>query len=388
MQQGFPGRLIQLIIAVLAISLLTSSTLVVQGLDVPVQAPALARTAPNLLSPQFAGRSGRNIVNPNAQARSIYDPTVTRLPGSGSIKFLGKITSVQSVPVAITPGTTYTFSAYMLIEKIPSLAHCTGVAMDSSLVWLRRVSSGHYGASRTGEWQEIAYFYTAQPGETLFMLVCGRYDDPYNPNSDSPIWLDDAYFGEGQSLEQPPSPKRAFEGSQVRVDALGNIDVNREGTWEPFFPFGIYQAAGQSLAKYSEQGFNCIMFNQFALRAVDRARAAVSSFNPYGMMSMIEIAQYMRPDTLYYNDVAGIGRQVASLTASSSVDDVLAFYWDNEAWSEYEVPLAITEQIKRFDRDREGRRIHPVLMLQGDSGMFRQYNGMVDTGMTYRTARR
>ena len=71
------------------------------------------------------------------------------------------------------------------------------------------------------------------------------------------------------------------------------------------------------------------------------------------------------------------------MNASSSADNVLAWYWDNEAWSEYDVPLAVTEQIKRCDRDPEGRRIHPILMLQGDSGMFRQHNGMVDLGMTY-----
>jgi hypothetical protein len=167
------------------------------------------------------------------------------------------------------------------------------------------------------------------------------------------------------------------------ADALGNIDVRRNGSWEPFFPFAIYQARGEPYDRYSAQGFNCIMFNQFSLQAVEAARRAVSDLNPYGMMSMIEIAQYMRPDAPLYADVAGVERLTRAMAASRGSENVLAYYWDNEAWSEMDVPRAITDRIKLADRDGDGRRIRPILMLQGNPGMIRQYNDMVDLAMTY-----
>ena len=357
------------------------------GWGSPTQAepPLLNRTAPNLLAnPRFSGVAGWTFINKDLLVAGVtYDATVTRGAGSGSIRLVGERTSIVSSLMPVKAGQTYTFSIYMMAQTVPSLAYCIAQATDDSGRWLRNTGSGFFAVSRADRWEELTYFYTAQPGETKVMLACGRHEPPYNPNPSSPIWLDDGYFGEGRSLEQPPSPKRPFDGIRVRVDELGNWGLKRRGLYEPVFPFCIYQQLGKNLSLYSAQGFNCVMFNQFGMSLVEQARKAVSRFNPYGMLTMIEIAQYVAPGAWAYNDLSGLARNLATLLQSPFAANILAFYWDNEAWSEYAVPQAVTDLIRRSDRLVGTRRIRPILMLQGNPGMLRQYNDMVDVAMSY-----
>jgi hypothetical protein len=345
----------------------------------------LPRHAPNLLAnPHFEGRAGWTVRNENPRVElTTYDPALSRTPGSGSVRLRGNNTSIRSGPVPVQPGRTYTFSIYMEAEQQPALAYCMAIILNKSRKELRRVAGDYYGPSRASGWEEMAYLYSARPGEALAQVECGRYEHPYNPNPASPIWLDDAYFGEGVSLEQPASPKRPFAGAAVRVDGLGNFEVNRGGVWKPFFPFGIYQLPTEDYSKYSAQGFNCVMFNQFGTTILENAAKAVSGFNPNGMMSMLEIVPYVEPGSRSYNDRAGLSRAIGEVLRSRYAANVLAYYWDNEQWSEYAVPAGITDEIKAADRRKDGRRQHPILLLQGNSGMFRQYAGMADLAMTY-----
>jgi hypothetical protein len=355
--------------------------------------PAVNATTPVSATPLPMPRVGANLLkdpatingaNWSMSRNAAYDATTTRTPGSGSLKisWIDPVASqtgaqVQSELVPVTPGTSYTLAAYLKSSVWPTLAYNLIAVYDTLGQFKANVRGSYQTTSAANVWQETAAFYTAQPGDGFIKIVYGRQDGPRN---DGDLWVDDLYVGEGRGFEQTPSTKDAFNGAMVRIDSLGNYEVLRNGSWQPYFPFAIYQdVSKKSYQDYSNQGFNCVVFNQFGTDVIQRAKDAKSAFNPDGMMSMVELSQYILPTMSRYNNLADLKVKLQALVKSPQINGVLDYYFDNEAYTQYDVPKAVTDLIKQYDVNASGQRLHPIWANTGNGGMARMINGMVDT---------
>jgi hypothetical protein len=350
--------------------------------DVP---PHLHRSSPNLApNPPIQGEVGWNL-----RRGAIYDAKMSRKSGSGSFDLSKPDSQVQSEFIPVTAGKTYTYAAYMRTSKWPALAYMQ-IAVYDSANRFKYNWQGSYQATTTHDaWQETVILFSPGDGDARIRLTYGRLPQSKSPRSDGQMWVDDFYFGEGVGFEQPPTAKKPFAGSKVRIDALGNFEILREGKWQPFFPFAIYRHARRpDFQVYSDKGFNCIFANNFSLDILQRAKNAVSKFNPDGMFSGIDIEQYLDKRQPEFKDLTGLRKNLSRLLESPLLDQVLAFYWDNEQYDQFDLPREACKAIQEADVDQQGRRRHPVFMLHGNQGLTRSFASLADVTGDYLRDRR
>jgi hypothetical protein len=335
-----------------------------------------ANLAPN---PAVHGNTGWTL-----NRGAAVDDKMSRKPGSGSFDLSKLDSQVQSDLISVSPGRTYTYAAYLRTTKHPALAYMQIAVYDAANKFKYNRQGSYQGTTAADIWQETAVLFTPIEGEAKVRLTYGRLPKGKSPHDDGRIWVDDFYFGEGTGFEQPPAAKKPFAGSQVRVDALGNFELLRAGKWQPFFPFAMYRHASRpNLQVYSDQGFNCIFSNNFNLEVVQRAKNAVSKWNPDGMMSCIDIEQYLDRRESNFNDLAGFHKNLTKLLESPQLDHVLAYYWDNEQYDQYDLPREVCREIQKADVDVQGRRRRPIYMLHGNQGLTRMFAGMADVTGDY-----
>jgi hypothetical protein len=337
-----------------------------------------AHAGPNLLLNPEAKGSDNLIMVRNAQ----MDPSMTRQPGSGAIDLSAVSSQVQSELIAVVPGKTYVFSLYMRTDVWPTHGNMFVGVYDSEFRFRANFQGSYQGGTLPDAWQECAIMFTPQPGDAYVRVIAERVNEARSPRTDGHVWVDDLYFAEGDRFREAASAKKVFEGSKVRIDALGNYEIFVNNAWKPFFPFAIYQDVNRpSYQLYSNQGFNCILFNQMSPDIVNKAKTATSAFNPDGMRSVAEIVQYIRPDLspALYNTLADLRTRVTALKQSSASSHLLAYYWDQEAYNQYDVAKSVTDVIKEVDRDASGRPNRPISMHAGNQGLGREYDALADS---------
>jgi hypothetical protein len=322
-------------------------------------------------NPTFSGTSHWS-VSGGAQ----YDAAASRsADGSGSIRLPrgGRVDSPGALPV--TPGKTYTFAAYIRTPAWPPgmVYMVFGVVNAGGGYFRYGGQSGAAGNGTPNTWQEIVLTITPDATTQYISVGIARV---YHDSGVSDLWVDELYFGEGTGFGSPPTPKRPFQGADVQVDALGNFSVKQGGAFQPFFPFCIYgDARRPSWAAYSTQGFNCDMWGDAS--TVPRAAAAVSPFNPQGMRSGIQVAQYMNQGGWGYDPTgANLANQITALKATGLMDShVLLYYWDNEnVWDQWTNQMRQASVITQQDRSASGQRLHPLYVLQGSYNAARMYH--------------
>ena len=378
----------KLIIVIIIVNVMAASTQ--QAVDWTTR-PRIQRTGKNLApNPSFQGAAGwlHRVAGEHDEGQSLYDETVSRTPGSGSIKLTNAAVKDwnsdgirSSAPIPIEPGITYTFAVYMKTNSWPPpVAYLYASYVEESGKWVRNILHGGgrwSNISATG-WEECVTFLTPKPGDQYIRLSISLADQVDGVNRS--VWVDDVYFGEGRGFEQPPAPKIPFDGTQTRVDELGNIEILREGNWEPFFPLFMYvdgtrpenDAEGWKI--YSRQGFNGDMWAGDA-NSIQRAKDAISDFNPQGMMSGMQIAQYILHDGWAYNDLEDLEKKINAIKERGLMDYLLFYYWDNEhVYGDWKTPGEVTSKIMELDVDDQGKRMHPIYALNGNEGLARKYN--------------
>jgi hypothetical protein len=286
---------------------------------------------------------------------------------------------VDTPLIAVTPGTEYTFSLTISSD----VAHLMGAMIigiyDASKTFLQNYGGSYQATMAANDWENVSILYTAQAGESYVKLKYTRLPAGQGPTDSGTLWMSGFSFTAGITVGSPASPKQAFDGSMVRVDPLGNWSVLRNGTWQPYTVLGIYNDSSvNSLQTYSNQGFNTIVCNTFSLLRLQEAQAAVSPFNPNGMMSMIDISPFIDPRGVYYDNLPLLQQNLATLEASPLLSQVLCFYWDNERFNNYTVTQAVTNLVKAYDTNAAGQRQHPIYMLDGQEGLNPLYDSMVD----------
>ncbi len=338
-----------------------------------VPKPHFSRTAPNLIQDSNFSGSGSNWSGATSGGNS-YDASVTRTTdGSQSVK-LTKSYSDGGDPltqtVSMEPNKFYTFSIYARSDVYPLPTLEIFASFNG-----KNLHSTKWSPSKVNEWQECVMFFenTTSSTATLELKIFFSTSCKGIPAA---IWVDDAYFGEGKSFEQPPSSKRAFNGSAVRIDTLGNIELNKNGNWTPFFPLSILgNFSATDLQKYSNQGWNTFGW-AYGASVLDTAKIAVSEFNPDGMMVGVQIAQYTDDRFEDYADTAMWETKLQSVVTSPNNDKLLWYYWDNEnSDDEWDIPKTVINKIRELDPN------HPVFSIQGALGVAPKYT-VLDSSMS------
>ncbi len=346
----------------------------------PLLAPAAATTpttpAPTTTSLKWAGSSQaattpQNLVTNGAFTdefgwtikNGAFDPTLSRTEGSGSFK-LSNVGALHSGPVAVTPGVLYTLSAYIRSSGSPGgnvTLFPTSVTATGEVI--RQLEGSAHANSKPGVWEEATITFIPDASTTFVRLEAYRFLAQANKDD---MWVDDLVLSPGFVVREAPSPKEPFNGSRVRVDALGNFDVLKNGKWQPFFPLCI--AADRRRTTFlplSKQGFNCDAWGGHVLAEARKARDA-------GMFIGVQIAQFTNTGGYAYGRADVLKSAISDLKADGLTDSILWYYWDNENSSgESETPRQIIETIRTLDRDDAGQLMHPIFVLQGNYGMVR-----------------
>ncbi len=366
-------------------------TLAAQTVDWSTK-PLLQRINPNLIeNSSFDGSEGWQLDG------AVYDDSVSRRRGSGSIRLHHALVNddwsgvdwLRSRPIKVEPGKTYTFGVYVRSgEWPPALLYLHASYVTASNRWRRNPldGGGRWSNAKVDGWEECVTFFTPEPGDEYIRLSLGLAHRTEGEDRD--LWIDDVYFGEGRSFEQPVSPRKRFVGAMTRVDALGNVEIHRGGEWTPFFPLCIYaDGVRDDFTVYSQQGFNTQMWASSAATLL-KAKRAISDFNPDGMMSGMQIAQYLLHDGWAYGDIDDLKRKIEDIRTQGLMDYLLWYYWDNEQiYGDWLLPSEVTHAIREMDVDEQGGRMHPIYALQGNVGIARRYNNdyacLVDIVGTY-----
>lgn len=306
----------------------------------------------------------------------LFDPLISRSDdGSGSIKLSNAFFTsssdydwVVSRTYSVTQGQTYTLSAYMLTNEFP--APIAGIILifrkpDGS--WLQNAPTSLKTVSESNEWQEIATQFRTPQGASYVQVYAMHTQQRKNQSAD--IWIDNFHLTEGISYAEPPSSKQAFNGSHTRIDTLGNVMVSKDGVFEQFVPLCIHADNSRpDWSIYSEQGFNCNMWAGSAAY-IEKAKNAVSDFNPEGMMSGFQIANFIMPGNQDYADIQLLESRINEITNAGLENNLLWYYWDNEKeqLAEWAVPLSVTSKIRQFETG------HPIYMLMDNEGLTRSY---------------
>jgi hypothetical protein len=292
-----------------------------------------------------------------------FDPVLSRTEGSGSFK-LSNRGELHSAPFAVTPGLLYTFSAYIRSAGSPGgnvTLFPTAVTANGDIV--RQLDGSAHANSKPGVWEEATITFVPDASTTLVRLDAFRF---LAQASKDDMWVDDLVLSPGFVLREQPSPKDAFNGSRVRIDALGNFEVFKDQKWQPFFPLCI--AADRRRTTFlplAKQGFNCDAWGGHVLAEARKARDA-------GMFIGVQIAQFTNTGGYAYGRTDVLKSAISDLRADGLADSILWYYWDNENSSgESETPRQIIETIRSLDRDDAGQLMHPIFVLQGNYGMVR-----------------
>jgi len=356
--------------------------------------PTAVSQADNSSRPHVA-RQGKNLIaNPSLDTTANwsylrdaeYDDSTSRAAdGSGSMKLrtpLPKSSMVVSKLIAVRPAQQYTYSFYFKTQNGPTYVGAQISLHDNEGKYIRNHTSGLGGTTSDEKWQEFALPFIVPEG--VAFIGCQAYKgDNTGPNGI--VWADDFYLGEGLGLEQPPEPKKPFDGAHVRIDGLGNFEVKQKDVWTPFFPLCMYSDNYRDWSVYSRQGWNTIIWTG-AAHQVKQAKDAVSDFNPAGMMAGFQISQYTFPAGWAYNDLDDLRTKLNEIFEQGLGGNLLLYYWDNENnHDQWQVPVAVINTIKSVDVDSSGKRLHPIYALQGTYNNARVHaaRGLVDVSGTY-----
>ncbi len=311
-----------------------------------------------------------------------FDPKVSATEGSGSIRLskaaenwmlCDRITS--NFRLLVEAGKTYTLSFKTKTDTFPPPIVEASGALYGENGFIENSDGTMCASSAKGVWEENYVIIRIPDNEMIKYLKIKLLLMPKHSIS-APVWIDDVRFVKGVALP-PRSPKKRFDGSLVRVDRLGNIEIRKGDRFAPFFPIGVYtDEKREDWSIYSKMGFNTNMWASNAYE-IQKAKDA-------GLYSFMQIVQYIVPvgeDWIPQDPVkkiAHLHKILRTIRKKGLGDALLAYYVDNEF---YHLRPAFTKIVDIVRQEDGGAR--PLYMLSGAYGLARIYNRYVDFTGTY-----
>jgi hypothetical protein len=303
-----------------------------------------------------------------------YDGTVTRRPGSGSLKLtdpsgtFGALT--RTVNIAGKPAGFYIVRFFAKTSVVPCRFGTQLKLADSRSS--RRENEGitsHAGCSRANEWQEVVQLVYLNPEVYDELRI-----EVYKRDLPGIVWIDDISIVQAPEparpfWTQPPSIKRPFDGDRVRLDRLGNWRVEDE----PFFPWAIHAGSWRrgEFGPIAEMGWNANIWSS--------TNNKVQQFKELGMFSFFKLADYIMPGA-NHNNLDLLRSRLEAVKAAGNLGHVIGYYHDNEkAFGEGPVPLAVFDLVREIDGGA------PIYQLNGNEHVARWYSepGGIDVTGTY-----
>ncbi len=173
------------------------------------------------------------------------------------------------------------------------------------------------------------------------------------------VWVDDFYAGiQPIGFREAPTDNVAFEGTQTKVDELGNIQVKDGDAWKTFFPISVVGAADRYLDAYKNiyepQGFNVA-----TVSTVSKAQMIAGGTDmkyAFEFSDFVSVGDSAKADsvaadvTAIINELAGVG----------VLDKCVYWYINDWQTNNYIVIKAITEAIHEADNSSR-----PIYMKVG-----------------------
>jgi hypothetical protein len=295
---------------------------------------------------------------------------------------------IQTPTVNLTAGKRYQFVLRMKANVFPQgqtinfVAEAVGVAN----VAYEASRASTWNVSRAGAWEDV--YLTVRPNYSRKWYV-QVWVNPLTAFASTPstIYLSpdiDVYeLPAGEEVVSlhgvnVATDKDAYSSSTQRVDGLGNVYINLNGTWKHVFPRMIYRRDSTDYAgecqRYKSYGFTGIMdvWNSVnAQAAIDAGLEHLSMMANSGTNSFASVWPHL--DDIY---------QWAERTGHQG--NVLWYYIDNENGMvgnfDYQESLRQSIDTNHLDAQTHKRR-HPVYFLNGNVGVPRTYHNASRTVM-------
>lgn len=355
---------------------------------------------PNLIANgNFSSPSGWDYFsitsNGPISSNEMYNTTESYDANTGSI-LIDRVNSEVLRQTFSVPGEgIYTFSCKMKAENI-----CPGPIVQLQISFLNGAGSSTGTSFAMSElddpntamdegWQESTAFINV-PAGTTSCRVQMRKHIPTEGNATYKVYIDDVYFGAKRSFDNKGNTaghevcRKTFESSEIKIDALGNMEIYESGTWYPFFVFGMagetggtgpndnYSSCSNRLSLYKNAGFNTLT------RITSREQLeCVVNQGMWGCYSLGPFVNDQNGNTPNNQMLAKLNSIFGQGTAEADLNDNLLYYYfdletdDYRWWS----PLANNiEAVQNLEIALYGERVHPQYILNGTFGIARQYN--------------
>ncbi len=91
----------------------------------------------------------------------------------------------------------------------------------------------------------------------------------------------------------------------------------------------------------------------------------------------------MRPAGGLSGDTTTLIFRLTKVADSGLNERIIGYYWDNEAYENWEIPSFVISKLHEFDTNPNSQRMHPVLILQGNTRIVQSYSDRQDIVATY-----
>jgi len=381
---------------------------------------------PNLLSetnPNFITLRGYGNADKHRFSKDSH-----KADGSGSVELITHHwgNALVSPEFFVQKGKKYLLSAYVKMVFEKEHAHGQNISID---LWPINIS-GHAGinwnVSKSNQWQEILLpfipvssgkiswraFTTTRAFSTDIEKVAERKTegvkavtiykpkavniDGSNLNRVSRVFFDSFKLVEINNELTPReevADKRYFSSDYIRVDKLGNFSVNKKSQWTPIIPKLISRGSvfpdhyfKSQLVAYKNYGFNGVIGVYDKSHIIKAFDAGLEYLVGMGANSN---TQRDGSEAEYSSAVGGEKARMIEMhryLKSEKKPYAMLFHYldnENEKLQEYKFKQVWADYIDANDRDDSGSRARPIFYLNGQYGLSRTYNKLMDITGSY-----
>lgn len=295
-------------------------------------------------------RAGNFLKNPTVRGKSdyafgaggaSYDPTVSRTrDGSGSIKITGTspgrdffITGAYDLFGRSGAG-YYCYSFFVRSDTVPNIFGAQCRIYDRAGKNRRNGFGLNRGAVAVADqWEEVVKVIYIDGGlgpkaaARIGLNVFARE----LPLGSGTLWVDDLSLfkladQDVVTFVNPPAKKRSFNGSRVRIDALGNWQLRDGDQWKDFFLRGMHTNGTRAdFSAYKTAGWNCSIWESVS--------AGVERCEEGGIYCMLKMAEYVQPPPAgnsRYGDMTLLQNRLQKIIDDKNLPYIIGYYLDNE----------------------------------------------------------